>query len=109
MTDYKRIKKLNLPLWAMNHEQRLIIQATGEPQRVELGGDETGGKTDATVLECIRVDTGEVGQLILSAVMLSSLLRSGAELTGRYFEFVTGPVAKGKRYRQVECYEIEQP
>ena len=54
------------------------------------------------------VVTNDQYLLICNSLIVSALRRAGAPLAGKFFAMKSGEIKAGKRYRQVEVYELEQ-
>lgn len=104
---FKTKAKLTTPLYSMAHLPTLTVRAESEPYEADFVLA-LPGKDDSkpTVMKVTNMDDGEVAVLILNSIMLSSLLRAGGSLTGRFFKFTANGIREGKNYRDIEVEEM---
>jgi hypothetical protein len=62
---------------------------------------------ETTMIDCINQDNGEECMLICNAIIESAFERCTPPLKGRFFELQIGDIRAGKRYRDVDIYELE--
>src|SRR5579859_583302 len=104
-----RIKqRLTVPLYSMAHLASLICRADSEIFEADFNV-EIPGKADSKpqVMRIWDIEKDCAALLILNTIMLSSLLRSGDKLEGRYFKFTSGGQRDGKQYRDIVVEELE--
>lgn len=106
---FSRKQKLTTPLYSMAHLASLTVQATSEPYEADFVL-QLPGKDDSkpTVIKVTNMDDGEDAVLILNSIMLSSLLRAGGPLTGRFFKFTANGIREGKNYRDIDVEELQE-
>ena len=69
------------------------------------------GKFDAdsmTVCNVVLIETGELLQIIVPAVLKQHLIDEG-EYVGRYYRIVVGEISNGNNWRDMFLYELDAP
>jgi len=104
---YGVVKKITSNLISLNHNPELCVRVTGEivHQDSEMSS-QPGGKPMA-LCEVTDLTTGEVGFLIVPTVLESALKRVGGGYIGKSFLIHKAPPLPGKRYMNVDVYELE--
>lgn len=92
----------------MAHTIRLVVEVLEEPKEAEFIV-ELPGKKDSkpTVIKVRNLDTGEIGLLIVNAIIGSALQRVEKPLIGKYFQFSARDIREGKKYRDIDVVEME--
>jgi hypothetical protein len=112
---YKVKRQITVPLCKLNPGEPVPVVFEGQPIRhvqIDAKPDKDGKvKNPAAVLRCMRVDTGEVVDLIASTVLLSQLEREYGNYEGALKGVAlllesTGKRA-GKNYNDIRIAEID--
>lgn len=75
----------------------------------KLKDDKDAKREPATIVNVTNLDTGEVGQLVLGAVLKGNLEEQYPEASyvGKSFAILKGEKREGKRYNEYQIMEIE--
>lgn len=111
---YTRKVAVTLPVLKMLEDQPHYVTATaamyeGKEQKPAKEGDKP--MEPATILPVVDIDTGEVAQIIVGAVLEGILNDSypDAGYVGKSFEITKHAKKEGKRYHTYSVFEIEAP
>lgn len=109
--QYKVKKKLILPVLKLEQGVPVYIKANGPivQSKVNETGKKKADEKPADVMPVINLDTGEEMQIVVPAVVKSTLEETypDAGYVGHGFEIVKGEKPKGKRYYQYTVNELE--
>lgn len=105
-------RSLVLPLLnrGMKPGESLCVEITGP---IYEGRPQKGAKANekpADLAPCVNLETGEEGEIIVSAVVKSTLedMFKNETYVGRWFMITKGEKKKGQRYFQYTIYELEK-
>lgn len=109
---FARTKAVTLPVFKLADDVPVYLTATGEmyegkEQKPAKAGEKP--MEPATILPVVNVETGEVGQIIVGAVLegiLNETYPDGAYV-GKSFEIVKHAKKEGKRYNTYSVFEID--
>ena len=107
---FKRTKVVTMPLLKPVLDQPFYVKMTGE---IFLGKEIKAGEgakmEPAHLVNCVNLETGELCQIIVPAVLLSIVNEEYPEnsYVGKSFEIVKMAKGGGKRYHPFKVAEIE--
>ena len=103
--------RLTKPLISMAHTQEFYGKILGAITESDIKVEGARGDNKMQLCDAVDLQTGEAVQLICSAIMVSSLNKLYHDDTyiGKCFAFVAGTIREGKKYRNIDIYEIEEP
>lgn len=106
LPGYSIKRRVTTPLYSLTHNGPLYFRVEGE---VVTGGM-SAGRTDKdkpmAVVPVVNLETGEEVALICPTVLESALMRTPGGYVGKPFYAIQGPRAPGKRYFQIELFEL---
>lgn len=109
MSQFTKKRAITLPLFKLSANQEYYFKVlapiyTGK----EIAGSQMAAPKLANVLD---LETGELGQIIVGAVLFSSLTEAyeGEDYVGRCFEIVKIPADGNRRYALWNISEVEEP
>lgn len=114
----QRKKLLTPPVFKLVENQPRYVKITGpmhlgkeEKDSVDAAGKPVQKKAPATLAPCINLEDGAEGQIIIAAVVKSTLEDnfSGESYVGHCFAITKGERVKGKQYFPYLIEEIEDP
>ncbi len=102
----KVAKRITTPVHLMKPGDELYARFEGPTAGGEETKDRPGFDKKMTVAPIINLETGEAVTLIVSSVLKSALDRTTGGYVGKSFLILMGPKMPGKRYHQVELFEL---
>lgn len=85
------------------------IDTKKKTKRGQTELDEDGNERTIATVRVVDLETGELGQIVAGAVLVSSLSAyKGGDYVGRSFRFVKRPAKEGSRAKLWEVREIVQ-
>lgn len=106
-TALKR-KLVNPPLISLAHTPNVSIEVTGEFYRMHAPGLSRNEDGNVTVLPVVDNETGEIGNLLSTAVLESTLTKLPGGYVGKKFEIEAGEPKGENKYRPVKVYELSE-
>lgn len=94
-------------LVSLTHETQLFFKPIGEIVRQESAKSAEAGGKPMSVLAIVNLETDEEQTMIVPTVLESALLRTPGGYVGKSFAAKQGPKAPGKRYFEIELYELD--
>jgi hypothetical protein len=101
-------RRVTVPLKLLQTGEQFTFRAEGEVSGGEEGSARKGFDKAMTILPCMNLEDGEFVSLIVPTVLESALKRVPGGYVGKSFCAIQGPKMPGKRYHQVELFELEQ-
>lgn len=106
--EVKTKRKVNLPLFSMAHTPYLWIYVVSPMMRAPMAKLAKSADGCLTIVTVVDLSTGEMGNLILPAVVESSF-RQYRHYVGKCFQLIAKDKEPGKDHRPVDVDEIEPP
>lgn len=104
----KATRRLTLDATSIARLGKVICRIDGELENLTMPPITAGGEPGKAVAIPITDIVSQTSYLMFcNSMMQSSLKRAGEPLTGRYFAIADRGIREGKRYRQVEIFELE--
>lgn len=109
---FKRMRSVTLPTFRLEEEKTIYVTIDSPMAVSSFAGkpDKDGkAKEPATVCTVTNVETGEIGHIIVGAVLKGILNETYAKdaYVGKSFEITKHAKANGKRYNTYSLFEIE--
>jgi hypothetical protein len=110
-SPYKIVRNVTMPSLKLEIEKPYFVKVTGPyfTGKAQKPGKDGKAMEPATVLPIVNLETGEVAQLVMGAVLKGILDDSYPDdvYVGRAFRLVKHDKANGKRYFSYSVDEIE--
>lgn len=107
---FKRTKQVTIDALSFKTRERAYVRFLGEMHKSEKADEADDKREPATVARVLNLEDGHEYRLICPALLVSAILEEGVEYVGHCFEInVSRDPKPGKRYKEVEVYEIECP
>ena len=101
-------KRLTKPILSITQATTYTVKIVGEMYKKSLPvAGKVGTEVETTMIDVVNMDRNEECSLICNAIIESAFHRCEPPLVGRYFEIHIGEIRAGKRYRDVDIYELE--
>jgi hypothetical protein len=101
-------RRLTMDATSIARLKQVICRVDGEFESIEMPPAAKGAEPGAAVAVPITDVVNNVQYLLIcNSLIVSALQRATPPLTGRYFAIKSGEIKAGKRYRQVEIFELE--
>lgn len=104
---YRIARRATAPLISISHEKELAFIVDGEIVEQDSAMSSTPGGRAMRVVAITRMDTGEEANLVVPTVMESALRRTPGGYVGKAFLVQHIGKRAGKRYNDIEVYELE--
>lgn len=101
--------RVTKPLVSMAHIQEFFCKVLSEMRESDMELETSGKKGKAQVIDVIDLSTGDEAILICNTIMQSSFAKLEGGIVGRCFLLKAGGIKEGKKYRQIDVYEIDEP
>lgn len=108
---FKIVRQVTLPTFKLQVGIPFAFRADGViVQGKKLKTDTDSKREPASLLAVTNLDTGEVGQIVLGAVLKGNLEEQYPDqaYVGKSFAILKGEKREGKRYNEYQIMEIEQ-
>lgn len=105
---YKLSKRITSNLFSLTYNTKLAFRVEGEMIKQDSAKKAEEDGKPMTVMPVINMETGESLTMIVPTVLESALNRVVGGYVGKQFFAVQGAKPKGKRYFDVELYELEK-
>ena len=105
--QYKRAARLTMPIFSCAHDKHMMIHVVGEICQTTMPGLSSDSDKPVEVMRVVNMETGEEGNLLVLAILKSSLEREEDGYVGKDYEVVTGDTVVGKKYRAIDIYRLE--
>lgn len=107
MSKFTRKKTLTLPILSMSHEEVAYVKITSAMYKSHDASEEEGDKKPMVLVQVINLESGEEMLLICHSLIEAVLNRDADAYVGKCYEIANAPKVKGKKYRNIDMYEIE--
>lgn len=104
---YKVARRVTAPLISIVHEKELSFIVDGEMSASNHTDGDDKKQAPMTVVPVTRLDTGEEATLIVQTVMESAFRRTPGGYVGKAFLVQLTGKTPGKRYHNIEVFELE--
>jgi hypothetical protein len=101
-------RRLTMDATSIARLKHVICRIDGEFESIEMPPAAKGADPGAAVAVPITDLVNNVQYLLIcNSLIVSALQRAVPPLVGRYFAIKAGEIKAGKRYRQVDIFELE--
>lgn len=111
MTDskFKRIQALTVPVLSFKTRLVAYVKILNEMQESSYKSEEGArARGPATVCRVLNLETGEIMDMIVPALVQTTLKDKARDYVGKCYEIhVSAEKKEGKNYKDAEVYEIE--
>lgn len=104
---FKRKKAVTLNTKKVGINETIFIKFESEISTKEKQNVKEGEAKEIDVATILDLDTGELMNLVIPAVLKSELQNSYSKVTGLAFEITKHGKKEGKRYNSYTIYEID--
>lgn len=106
----KRKQQITLPSLSFKGVEARYVKFLGKLHKSDKLDEGEDNRQAATTARVLNLEDWREYTLICPTLLVSALDEGSVEYVGKCFEVICPLDPRpGKRYREIECYEIEQP
>ena len=108
--EVKRKKQITLDVFSFKSREVAYVKFLSTTARSDRVGEEDDGRKTAITARIVNLEDGAEYRMVCPALLVSALAEEGIDYVGKCFEITVSKEPKpGKQYKEVECWEIDDP